>query len=203
MLRIGALIVDLATGGIEGPGHTDRLTGFEAGLLRYLVSRPGEAVSRADLIEHVWEAPVSDRAVDQAVRRLRRRLEPQRRHSTLILSVRGVGYRFLAPRKVVVRARSSRLDSLDPWLRNAFSACCAFPGPFEVAAARVVAEVPEAVLRALTRHGLLASFPSEGRGGARYAVIDGARVEPMPSAQERYRGWCGDDSAAASAARSA
>lgn len=203
MLRIGSLVVDLATGTIEGPDHADCLTGFELELLRYLIARPGEAVTREDLIARVWEREVSDRAVDQAVRRLRRRLEPGRRHSTLILSARGVGYRFIAPREVVVRARTSPLDKLDPWLRSAFASCCAFPEPFDASAARVVAEVPEAVLRALSRHGLLAQHPSEGRGGARYAVIERARVAPPSAALERYRGWCGDESAAASAARSA
>jgi len=202
-LRLAGRTVDLRDGRIDGQGCRGHLTAFETELLRCLVDRAGEAVSRDELIARVWRGPVSDRAVDQAVRRLRRRLEPDRRHSSLVLSVRGIGYRFQAPREVVVRAPTSRLGSLDAWLRGAFAACCAFPGSFDAAAARHVAEVPEAVLRALVRHGLLEAVSDPTRPGARYAVVSCARIAAPADALARRATLESACSAAPSVVRSA
>ncbi|WP_250008186.1 response regulator transcription factor [Actinoplanes sp. M2I2] len=68
------------------------LTGKEFAVLEHLMSRPGQAVSRTELIEHCWDTsadPMSN-VVDAVVRRLRAKLgEPE-----LVHTVRGRGYRF-------------------------------------------------------------------------------------------------------------
>jgi DNA-binding response OmpR family regulator len=68
------------------------LTGKEFAVLEHLMSRPGQAVSRSELIEHCWDAstePMSN-VVDAVVRRLRAKLgQPE-----LVHTVRGRGYRF-------------------------------------------------------------------------------------------------------------
>jgi DNA-binding winged helix-turn-helix (wHTH) protein len=187
-LRLGAVAVDLRDGRIRGANAPDRLTAFEIELLRYFVERAGQSVSREELIRDVWRSAVSERAVDQAVRRLRRRLEPGHRHSTLLLSVRGVGYRFVLPRETRIRAPISPLESLDPWLRAGFAGCCAFPRGFDAAAARQVAQLPEAALRALVRHGLLATGSSVGGDRRSYIVVDEARIEASADAVALHAG---------------
>jgi DNA-binding response OmpR family regulator len=71
------------------------LTGKEFAVLEHLMSRPGQAVSRTELIEHCWDTstePMSN-VVDTVVRRLRAKLgEPE-----LVHTVRGRGYRFDRP----------------------------------------------------------------------------------------------------------
>lgn len=82
---------------IEGPGGTTRLTTREAGLLRALVEREGEAVPRGELLERVWglRPDTKTRVVDSFVVRLRRYLERDPAHPRHIVSVRGHGYRFV------------------------------------------------------------------------------------------------------------
>jgi DNA-binding response OmpR family regulator len=69
----------------------------EIELLRFLVERKGEPVSRATLLRDVWSAkePPSARAVDVHVTHLRNKLGPAAaRH---IVTVHGVGYTFVEP----------------------------------------------------------------------------------------------------------
>jgi DNA-binding response OmpR family regulator len=69
------------------------LTALESGVLRYLLERSGKAVSRAELLEHVWQQrPDSgSNVVDVVVRSLRSKLRDRAR---MISTVRGVGYRM-------------------------------------------------------------------------------------------------------------
>ena len=59
--------------------------------------REGEVISRPNPLEHVWEEPATleTRTVDNFVLRLRKHFEPDPKHPRHILSVRGVGYRFV------------------------------------------------------------------------------------------------------------
>ncbi len=74
------------------------LTLMEATLLRYLVQHAGETVSRRTLLEEVWgvRQDTDTRTVDNFVARLRRYLEAEPAHPRHLLTVRGVGYRFVA-----------------------------------------------------------------------------------------------------------
>ena len=81
---------------LETPTGTVRLTTREAGLLRALVERPGEALTRGELLETVWglRPETKTRVVDSFVVRLRRYIETDPSRPRHIVSVRGHGYRL-------------------------------------------------------------------------------------------------------------
>jgi DNA-binding response OmpR family regulator len=74
------------------------LTLMEANLLRFLIDREGKAVSRKEMLEHVWglHEDTDTRAIDNFVVRLRRYIEADPSRPRHLLTVRSVGYRFLA-----------------------------------------------------------------------------------------------------------
>jgi DNA-binding response OmpR family regulator len=77
------------------------LTLMEANLLRYLVDHEGQTVSRKAMLEQVWgvREDTDTRAIDNFVVRLRRYIEEEPSRPRHLLTVRGVGYRFVrAPR---------------------------------------------------------------------------------------------------------
>jgi DNA-binding response OmpR family regulator len=79
------------------PRGTVELTTREMGLLRALVQREGEAVTRAELLSEVWglHPDTRTRVVDSFIVRLRRYLEPDPSRPRHIVSVRGHGYRLV------------------------------------------------------------------------------------------------------------
>ena len=83
---------------IVAPSGTTHLTVMEADLLRYLTEREGQVVSRKDILEQVWRVheDTDTRAIDNFIVRLRRYLEDDRANPVHLVTVRGVGYRFLA-----------------------------------------------------------------------------------------------------------
>ncbi len=74
------------------------LTLMEANVLRYLVRHAGKPVSRKALLEEVWglHEDTDTRAIDNFIVRLRRYIEADPTHPKHLLTVRGVGYRFVA-----------------------------------------------------------------------------------------------------------
>jgi DNA-binding response OmpR family regulator len=82
---------------LETAGETVTLTIREAGLLRALLDRDGEAVTRGELLEEVWglRPDTRTRVVDNFIVRLRRYLESDPSKPKHIVSVRGHGYRLL------------------------------------------------------------------------------------------------------------
>ena len=88
--------LDLRRGAIERDGQRIPLTTKEVELLRYLVDRVSQDVPREDLLTDVWgyAATAMTRAVDTAVKRLRKKLERDPSEPHHLLSVHGVGYRF-------------------------------------------------------------------------------------------------------------
>jgi two-component system, OmpR family, alkaline phosphatase synthesis response regulator PhoP len=77
------------------------LTLMEAELLRHLVRHNGQIVSRKSILEEVWglHEDTDTRAIDNFVVRLRRYIEVDPSNPEHLLTVRGVGYRFLAEPK--------------------------------------------------------------------------------------------------------
>ncbi|MBW2274838.1 MAG: response regulator transcription factor [Deltaproteobacteria bacterium] len=82
---------------IETPRGVASLTTREMGLLRALVEREGEAVTRGDLLEDVWglRPDTKTRVIDSFIVRLRRYVEVDPSRPRHIVSVRGHGYRFV------------------------------------------------------------------------------------------------------------
>jgi DNA-binding response OmpR family regulator len=87
-------------GGLElrSGGQTIHLTVMESELLRHLVRNDGKIVSRKQILEEVWglHEDTDTRAIDNFVVRLRRYIEDDPGKPRHLLTVRGVGYRFLA-----------------------------------------------------------------------------------------------------------
>ena len=78
--------------------RTYPLTLMEANLLRYFVQYEGQAVSRKAMLEDVWalREDTDTRAIDNFIVRLRRYIEQDPSAPRHLLTVRGVGYRFVA-----------------------------------------------------------------------------------------------------------
>jgi two-component system alkaline phosphatase synthesis response regulator PhoP len=77
---------------------TIQLTLMEAKLLRHLIRQNGRTVSRKSILEDVWgvREDTDTRAIDNFIVRLRRYLEDNPANPHHLLTVRGVGYRFVA-----------------------------------------------------------------------------------------------------------
>lgn len=82
-------------------GQVFQLTLMEANVLRYLTSHEGTPVSRRKMLEEVWGLHVDTdtRAIDNFIVRLRRYIEDDPTRPRHLLTVRGVGYRFLSSPK--------------------------------------------------------------------------------------------------------
>jgi len=96
--RVGATEVDFPNLLLRKGDEVVRLTLLETMLLRLLVERRGQVVTKAEILEKVWnlQPDTETRAVDNFVMRLRRHLEEDARRPRHLETVRGVGYR-LAP----------------------------------------------------------------------------------------------------------
>ena len=88
--------LDFSAMEIRARGQTHRLTQMECDLLRYLVSRPGQAISRRTFLEEVWglHESTDTRAIDNFIVRLRKYLEDRPGSPQYLLTIRGVGYKF-------------------------------------------------------------------------------------------------------------
>lgn len=97
LLRFGdGSWLDLVRWRAKGPRGERDLTEKEFLLLRNLIEREGETLTREELLREVWGygPGVETRTVDNFIHRLRSYLEPEPSRPRHILSVRGRGYRF-------------------------------------------------------------------------------------------------------------
>jgi DNA-binding response OmpR family regulator len=80
------------------PNRTTHLTLMEADLLRHFTEREGQIVSRKQILEEVWRVheDTDTRAIDNFIVRLRRYIEDDPSDPQHLVTVRGIGYRFLA-----------------------------------------------------------------------------------------------------------
>jgi two-component system alkaline phosphatase synthesis response regulator PhoP len=93
---VGRAVIHFDRFSIETPEETVELTTREVGLLRALVDREGETVTRGELLQEVWglRPDTKTRVIDSFIVRLRRYLERDPSRPEHIVSVRGRGYRF-------------------------------------------------------------------------------------------------------------
>jgi two-component system OmpR family response regulator len=98
ILRVGDLSIDLISRSASRRGKEIMLLPREFQLLEYLVRNEGRVVSRAMLLQHVWDLHFdpSTNIIDVYVGRLRRKVDEQQAYP-LIHTVRGVGYCLSAP----------------------------------------------------------------------------------------------------------
>jgi DNA-binding response OmpR family regulator len=90
--------IDFGALELRSEESTIHLTLMESELLRHLVRNDGRVVSRKQILEEVWglHEDTDTRAIDNFIVRLRRYLEDDPANPRHLLTVRGVGYRFLA-----------------------------------------------------------------------------------------------------------
>ena len=91
-VTLGALEFDAERQELRGPEGAVRLTGSESALLALLADRAGEVLSREAIAEALGMDEASERAIDVAVTRLRRKVETDPREPRFLHTVRGRGY---------------------------------------------------------------------------------------------------------------
>ena len=103
VLQMGPVRYDVDRGEMWHGDDQIRLTATEAALMRIFAARPGEAVSRSQLVEDLGRgsnrgeaAQAQERAVDVQITRLRRKVEADPKQPRYLQTVRGAGY-MLAP----------------------------------------------------------------------------------------------------------
>jgi two-component system phosphate regulon response regulator OmpR len=103
VLQMGTVRYDVDRGEMWRGNDLIRLTATEAALMRIFAARPGEAVSRAQLVEDLGRsggrgeaAQAQERAIDVQITRLRRKVESDPKQPRYLQTVRGSGY-MLAP----------------------------------------------------------------------------------------------------------
>jgi DNA-binding response OmpR family regulator len=94
--RFGDCVVNMASRAVSRDGREVPLTPKEFSLLAYLLSRPGRALTRDEILGQVWGRGVfvTHRSVDRCVTTLRDKIEPDPARPTYIKTVRQIGYRF-------------------------------------------------------------------------------------------------------------
>lgn len=95
--KIGDKIVDFNSFEMHNPdGSVTALTKKETMLLKLLIERKNEAVSREQILETVWNYDVypSTRTIDNFILTFRKYFEPNQKSPIYFHSIRGVGYKF-------------------------------------------------------------------------------------------------------------
>jgi two-component system phosphate regulon response regulator OmpR len=108
-LRVGEWLFEPATRCLRRGACVQMLGAVEFLLLSELTSHPGVALSREHLLEvsHPQRRPASARAVDSAIVRLRKLIEPEPRRPRCLRTVRGAGYAFEPRADDAASARSA------------------------------------------------------------------------------------------------
>jgi TolB-like protein/DNA-binding winged helix-turn-helix (wHTH) protein/Flp pilus assembly protein TadD len=128
--RFGPFELDLETGDLIRNGRCVALQGKPRSILIALVERGGTTVSRAELQTRLWPGETFvdfEDGLNTAMRKLRETLGDDPQNSRYIQTVRGLGYRFIAPVRVIEIAPETE------------------SGPEAVTPMAVVAETPQSV----------------------------------------------------------
>jgi two-component system response regulator RegX3 len=101
ILQVGDVLLDIGRHECIVRGLEIKLPLKEFELLEMLLSNPGRVVTRDTLIDRVWGMDyVGDtKTLDVHIKRLRSRIEQDPSKPVLITTIRGLGYRFEAPRR--------------------------------------------------------------------------------------------------------
>lgn len=96
--EFGDKTIDFEALELRSGEQTVNLTLMEADLLRYLINHEGKIVSRSAILEDVWglREDTDTRAIDNFIVRLRKYIEDEPSRPKHLLTVRGVGYKFVS-----------------------------------------------------------------------------------------------------------
>jgi DNA-binding winged helix-turn-helix (wHTH) protein/tetratricopeptide (TPR) repeat protein len=109
IFRSGALEIDLAAEEVRLDGVTVGLRGRSFDVLKLLVSRAPDLVSKAEILDTVWaDTPITESVLTTAIKEIRQALNDPARESAYIETRYGRGYRFIAP------VAASPADSVSP-----------------------------------------------------------------------------------------
>jgi DNA-binding response OmpR family regulator len=99
--RFDGKIVDFRNLQLHAGEKIVQLTVMETDLLRYLIKNAGHPVSRKAILQDVWNLheETDTRAIDSFIVRLRKYIEPKPAKPRYLLTVRGLGYQFVAKPK--------------------------------------------------------------------------------------------------------
>ena len=113
--RVGDLEVDVTGHQATRGGEPLSLTGREFDLLAFLLAHPGQAFTRAELMQLVWGWDYGDQStVTVHVRRLREKIEQDPAEPRLLVTVWGVGYRLDSPEAPEAQGVPEAPDVLEP-----------------------------------------------------------------------------------------
>jgi len=98
VFRLHGKVIDFGALELRAGERVVHLTQMEADLLRHLIRNAGQVVSRKSILRDVWglHQDTDTRAIDNFIVRLRRYLEDTPTHPKHLLTVRGIGYKFVA-----------------------------------------------------------------------------------------------------------
>lgn len=96
IIKIGNVVVDLNSAKVLKNGHDVMLTALEYKILLTLVMNPNMVFTREKILADIWdvnEAYVNDNTLTVYIKRIREKIEDDVNHPSIILTVRGVGYK--------------------------------------------------------------------------------------------------------------
>ncbi|MFE4834299.1 response regulator transcription factor [Arthrobacter sp. NPDC056691] len=101
VMELGSLSLDPASRQVRRGEESVVLTAKEYALLQYLMRRPGQVVSKAEILDNVWDSAFAggENVVEVYVGYLRRKIDAPFGVQTLV-TVRGMGYQLTADRKI-------------------------------------------------------------------------------------------------------
>jgi two-component system, OmpR family, alkaline phosphatase synthesis response regulator PhoP len=97
VIRAGELVIDVEAHRVQRSGETLQLTRLEFNILTILALHPGQTFSRAQLMDKLFDVATAgiDRSIDAHIKNLRRKIEADPANPHYVLTVYGVGYRFM------------------------------------------------------------------------------------------------------------
>jgi two-component system alkaline phosphatase synthesis response regulator PhoP len=95
--QFGDVKVDFRKSAATKAGKQIELSHYEAGILRILITNKGEPISRNRILDEVWgyELYPTTRTIDNHVVKLRQKLEDDPHNPTHIITIHGMGYKFV------------------------------------------------------------------------------------------------------------
>jgi Tol biopolymer transport system component/DNA-binding winged helix-turn-helix (wHTH) protein len=195
LIRFGVFQVNLRSGESLKHGARLRLQGQPLEILRMLLERPGEVVTREELRQRLWSVDTFvdfDHSLNTAVKKLRQTLGDSADHPLYIETLSRAGYRFIAPIEKVSVAAEQAAEALHggveagakPRARNRFRVASVFGLAVVCVGIGMYALVPPASSPKLVRFQQITA--SGLADGVTDLVSDGARVYFL---ERKKDGW--------------
>jgi DNA-binding response OmpR family regulator len=94
-MRIGPLEIDLVSHEVRVEGRLASLTATEFRILSILASAPGEVFTRAQILDRMQDSGnIYERTLDRHINNLRKKIEPDNRNPSYVVTVYGIGYKL-------------------------------------------------------------------------------------------------------------